>query len=223
MQPIHLFTYNFILKQLSVQKHSWLCTAAVRVDDPLTSPTPPPLSQQGRCLSAPLERVCWPLKLSSSLDADILILTLILVCDWYFALRKWFNWSFRKKLVVFRGRRCCWTENQFVRHEKAKVVRATLSGTITLFTTPTTTQWYFCNILPYLRRAFNFWLLWLRHFRAKFLVPRNFCLFACLNFKLVFLYLVPLDICVSRFLSPRTLPTEGYRKSKLGSIFHIQV
>ena len=139
-----------------------------------------------------------------------------------FAIRKWFNCSFRKKLVVFRGRRRRWTENQFVQHERLKVVRATLSGTITLFTPPTT-QWYFCNILPYLRRAFNFWLLWLRHFRAKFLAPRNFCLFACLNFKLVFLYLVPLDICVSRFLSPRTLPTEGYRKSKLGSIFHIQV
>ena len=195
-----------------------------KVDDPSTHPPLPFASpQQGRCLSAPSERVCWPLRLSTSLDADILIFILILEWPaWYFAIRKWFNWSFRKKVVVFRGRRRCWTENQFVLHEKAKVVRATLSGTSTLFTTPSTTQWYFCNILPYLR-PFNFWLLWLWHFRAKFLAPRNFCLFACLNFKLVFLYLVPLDICVSRFLSPRTLPTEGYRKSKLGSIFHIQV
>ena len=57
----------------------------------------------------------------------------------------------------------------------------------------------------------------------NFSPPPNFCLLACLNFKLVFLYFVPLDICVSRFLSPRTLPTEGYRKSKLRSIFHIHL
>ena len=140
------------------------------------------------------------------------------------SIRKWFNWSFRKKLVVFRGRRRCRTENQFVRHEKLKVVRATLSGTITLFTPLPTTHLYFCNILPYLR-PFNFWFLPVvtLAFPCKISSPPNFCLFACLNFKLVFLYFVPLDICVSRFLSPRTLPTEGYWKSKLGSIFHIQV
>ena len=140
-----------------------------------------------------------------------------------FATGKWFNCSFRKKLVVFRGRRRCWTENQFVRHERLKVVRATLSATITLFTPPTT-QWYFCNILPYLR-PFNFWFLpaVTLAFPCKISRPPNFCLLACLNFKLVFLYFVPLDICVSRFLSPRTLPTEGYRKSKLRSIFHIHL
>ena len=103
-----------------------------------------------------------------------------------FASRKWFNWSFRKKVVVFRRRRRCWTENQFVRHDSLKVVRATLSGTITLFTPSTTTQWYFCDILPYLQ-TFNFWFLPARTlaFPCKISRPlRNFCLFACLNFKL---------------------------------------
>ena len=57
-----------------------------------------------------------------------------------FAIGKQFNCSFRKKSVVFRGRRRRWTENQFVRHDKLKVVRAMLSGTITLFTPSTTTQ-----------------------------------------------------------------------------------
>ena len=129
-----ILTFDFALQ----------CTAALQSWRPLnTSPTPipsPPPTRAG-AYCAPSERVCW---LSSSLYADILILILecAILSAWYFAIRKWFNWSFRKKLGVFRGRRRCWTENQFALHEKAKVVRATLSATITLFTT----RWYFCNI-----------------------------------------------------------------------------